>query len=77
METEGERIDRKVIFTFSRPLFSDLKPTEKRLACPCDLSWTSMEYSVEHSLKFTSLPRGVAIMMKGKKNPATGGLGFF
>ena len=66
MEREGERIDRTVIFTFSRPLFSELKPAEKRLACLCDLSWTSVEYSVERSLKITRLPRGVAIMMKKK-----------
>lgn len=75
MEVEGERIERRVIFTFSRPLFTDLKPAEKRLASLCDLSWTSVVCSVEHSLKITRRPREVAIMRKNKTT--AGGLGFF
>lgn len=57
MKTEEERMDGTVIFTF-RPPFSVLKPTEKRLTFFYNLSWTSVEYCVEHSLKITRLPRG-------------------
>lgn len=76
METEGERIDRTVIVIYSRPLLSDLKPAEKRLACLCDLSWISVECSVEHSQKNTRLASGVVIIMK-KKTPTTGHFGLF
>lgn len=57
MKTEEERMDGTVIFTF-RPPFSVLKPTEKRLTFFYNLSWTSVEYCVEYSLKITRLPRG-------------------
>lgn len=57
MKTEEERMDRTVIFTF-RPPFSVLKPTEERLTFFYNLSWTSVEYCVEYSLKITRLPRG-------------------
>lgn len=51
-------IDTTVIFTFFQPPFSDLKPTEERLAFLCNLSWTFVEYCVECSLKISKLPRG-------------------
>lgn len=64
-------IDTTVICTFFQPPFSDLKPTEERLAFLCNLLWTFVEYCVECSLKISRLPRGY----DREKNPRH--LGFF